>query len=42
MRRDFAFHNHPEHLRARAIIRMQVANMLIDEAKRDRVRLRKA
>lgn len=45
LRRAFAFRNHPdrvpEHLRARAIIRMQVANMLIDEAKRGRIRRRK-
>lgn len=38
VRRDFAFRNHPDrvapHLRERAIQRMQVANMLIDEAKR--------
>ena len=38
LRRDFAFLNHPDrvpaHLRANAMIRMQVANMLIDEAKR--------
>lgn len=38
MRRSFAFTNHPDrvapHLRQRAMIRMQVANMLIDEAKR--------
>jgi len=38
MRRSFAFSNHPDrvapHLRQRAMIRMQVANMLIDEAKR--------
>jgi hypothetical protein len=38
MRRSFAFTNHPDrvapHLRQRAVIRMQVANMLIDEAKR--------
>ncbi|TSE03962.1 hypothetical protein C1D09_024955 [Mesorhizobium intechi] len=38
MRRNFAFTNHPDrvapHLRQRAMIRMQVANMLIDEAKR--------
>ena len=46
LRRDFALRNHPdrvpEHLRARAVIRMQVANMLIDEAKRRRLRLKKA
>lgn len=38
LRRDFAFANHPDrvapHLRQRAMIRMQVANMLIDEAKK--------
>ncbi|MCA0031696.1 MULTISPECIES: hypothetical protein [Mesorhizobium] len=38
VRRRFAFANHPDrvapHLRQRAMIRMQVANMLIDEAKR--------
>jgi hypothetical protein len=38
MRRRFAFSNHPDrvapHLRQRAMIRMQIANMLIDEAKR--------
>lgn len=38
IRRSFAFSNHPDrvapHLRQRAMIRMQVANMLIDEAKR--------
>ncbi|MBZ9798293.1 hypothetical protein [Mesorhizobium sp. ES1-4] len=38
MRRSFAFANHPDrvapHLRQRAMIRMQIANMLIDEAKR--------
>lgn len=37
-RRGFAFDNHPDrvapHLRDRAIIRMQVANMLVDEALR--------
>lgn len=37
LRRDFARRNHPdrvaEHLRARALIRMQIANSLIDEAK---------
>jgi len=46
LRRDFAFRNHPdrvpEHLRARAIIRMQVANMLIDDAKRRRLKPKKA
>ncbi|WP_028034822.1 hypothetical protein [Chelativorans sp. J32] len=46
LRRDFALRNHPdrvpEHLRARAVIRMQVANMLIDEAKRRRLRRKKA
>ena len=38
MRRSFAFNNHPDrlpaHMRERAIKRMQIANMLIDEAKR--------
>lgn len=38
LRREFAFRNHPDrvapHLRERAMLRMQVANMLIDEAKR--------
>lgn len=38
LRRSFAFKNHPDrvapHLRQRAIVRMQVANMLIDDAKR--------
>ncbi|WP_274628607.1 hypothetical protein [Arvimicrobium flavum] len=38
VRRAFAFENHPDrvapHLRDRAILRMQVANMLIDEALR--------
>lgn len=38
VRRDFAFTNHPDRvedwLRPRAEIRMQVANQLIDEAKR--------
>ena len=37
-RRRFAFDNHPDrvvpHLRDHAIVRMQIANMLIDEAKR--------
>ncbi|WP_258045458.1 hypothetical protein [Mesorhizobium sp. NBSH29] len=37
LRREFAFRNHPDrvpaHMRERAIKRMQVANMLIDEAK---------
>lgn len=41
LRRDFAFRNHPDrvpsHLRSVAMIRMQVANMLIDEAKQGRV-----
>ncbi|WP_265519572.1 hypothetical protein [Nitratireductor luteus] len=45
LRREFAFRNHPdrvpEHLRARAMIRMQVANTLIDEAKRRRFRPKK-
>lgn len=38
IRRDFAFSNHPDRvaaeLRERAMVRMQIANMLIDEAKR--------
>lgn len=38
LRRSFAFANHPDrvppHLKQRAMIRMQVANMLIDEARR--------
>lgn len=38
LRRSFAFKNHPDrvapHLRQRAMVRMQVANMMIDEAKR--------
>ncbi|MFI0847212.1 hypothetical protein [Mesorhizobium sp. IMUNJ 23232] len=38
IRRRFAFANHPDrvapHLRERAMVRMQVANMLIDEASR--------
>jgi hypothetical protein len=38
IRRNFAFANHPDrvapHLRQHAMVRMQVANMLIDEAKR--------
>jgi hypothetical protein len=38
LRRDFAFANHPDrvspHLRQRAAVRMQIANMLIDEARR--------
>lgn len=38
LRRSFAFNNHPDrvapHLRQRAMVRMQVANMLIDEARR--------
>lgn len=37
-RRDFAFRNHPDRvaadLRERAMLRMQIANMLIDDAKR--------
>jgi hypothetical protein len=37
-RRAFAFKNHPDrvapHLRQRAMVRMQVANMLIDEARK--------
>lgn len=42
VRRDFAFRNHPDRvaveLRERAMVRMQIANMLIDEAKRASVR----
>ncbi|MFC5583630.1 hypothetical protein ACFPOD_00765 [Nitratireductor kimnyeongensis] len=42
LRRDFAFRNHPDrvpaHLRANAMTRMQVANMLIDEAKRGKIK----
>ena len=38
LRRDFAFRNHPDRvakdMRERAMIRMQIANRLIDEAKR--------
>lgn len=38
LRRTFAFANHPDrvapHLRQRAMVRMQIANMLIDEARR--------
>jgi len=38
IRRAFAFRNHPDrvapHLRPRALLRMQVANMLIDDARR--------
>lgn len=38
LRRAFAFSNHPDrvapHLRQRAMVRMQIANMLIDDAKR--------
>lgn len=38
LRRSFAFSNHPDrvapHLRQRAMVRMQIANMLIDDAKR--------
>lgn len=38
IRRSFAFSNHPDrvapHLRQRAMVRMQIANMLIDEARR--------
>lgn len=41
LRRRFAFSNHPDrvapHLRQRAMIRMQIANMLIDDAKRKAV-----
>ncbi|XHB99042.1 hypothetical protein ABWH97_12225 [Nitratireductor sp. ac15] len=46
LRRDFAFRNHPDrvpaHLRANAMMRMQVANMLIDEAKRGKFKPRGA
>lgn len=42
LRRNFAFANHPDrvapHLRQRAMVRMQIANMLIDEARRRTVR----
>ena len=42
LRRKFAAANHPdrvaEHLRGDAMVRMQVANMLIDEAKRKKPR----
>ena len=42
IRRTFAFKNHPDrvppHMRERAIQRMQIANMLIDEAKRRAVK----
>jgi hypothetical protein len=45
VRRSFAFANHPDrvpaHLRQRAMTRMQVANMLIDEAKRKALALKK-
>jgi len=38
LRRNFAFSNHPDrvapHLRQRAMVRMQIANMLIDDARR--------
>jgi len=38
LRRSFAFSNHPDrvapHLRQRAMVRMQIANMLIDAAMR--------
>lgn len=38
LRRDFAFRNHPDRVRPewreRAMIRMQIANRMIDEAKR--------
>ncbi|WP_295810495.1 hypothetical protein [uncultured Nitratireductor sp.] len=46
LRREFAFRNHPDrvpaHLRANAMMRMQVANMLIDEAKRGRLKPHRA
>lgn len=42
IRRAFAFKNHPDrvapHLRQRAMVRMQVANMLIDDARRRAIR----
>jgi hypothetical protein len=42
LRRSFAFANHPDrvapHLRQRAMVRMQIANMLIDDAKRGAAR----
>jgi hypothetical protein len=45
VRRNFAFANHPDrvpaHHRPRAMIRMQVANMLIDEARRKALAARK-
>jgi hypothetical protein len=45
LRRSFAFANHPDrvpaHLRQRAMTRMQVANMLIDDAKRKALALKK-
>jgi hypothetical protein len=38
IRREFALHNHPDkveaHLRDRAVVRMQIANMMIDREKR--------
>ena len=41
LRRSFAFKNHPDrvapHLRQRALARMQVANRLIDDAKRQAI-----
>lgn len=44
-RRTFAFNNHPDrvapHLRQRAMVRMQIANMLIDEAARKAKRPRR-
>ena len=44
-RRTFAFNNHPDrvapHLRQRAMVRMQIANMLIDEAARGARRSRR-
>ena len=43
MRREFAFANHPDRvapeLRERAIVRMQVANRMIDDAKRRHFRV---
>lgn len=42
IRRKFAFRNHPDrmpqHMRQRAMLRMQIANMLIDEARRKMAR----
>jgi hypothetical protein len=42
VRRNFAFHNHPDRVRPqwrdRAVVRMQIANRMIDETKRRLVR----